>query len=127
MDPWGYSSFTEKIALRFVEDGLLCPVTNAARPEWIVPGNEDEPNPPAGYIVSFAHFHERGFGTPASNFFRGLIHHYGIEMQNLNPNSVLQIAIFVALCEGHLGIKSNFAPMEVLLLCHRLPQDGDEG
>jgi hypothetical protein len=89
MDPWGRSSFTKKIALRLVEDGLLRPVTNAAYPEWIVPGNEDESNPPAGYVVSFAHFHERGFGTPVSNFFRGLLHHYGIELPNLNPNSVL--------------------------------------
>jgi hypothetical protein len=30
-------------------------------------------------------------------------------MQNLNPNSILQIAVFVALCEGYLGIRPNFA------------------
>jgi hypothetical protein len=89
MDPWGHSSFTEKIALRLIEDGLLHPVTNVTQPEWIVPGHEDEPNPPASYIVNFAHFHERGIRTPASNFFCGLLHHYGIEMKNLNPNSVL--------------------------------------
>jgi preprotein translocase subunit Sec61beta len=65
--------------------------------------------PPVGYVASFLHFHERGFETPASNFFRGLLHYYGIEMQNLNPNSVLQIAIFVALCEGYLSIRPNFA------------------
>jgi hypothetical protein len=80
MDPWGRSSFTEKIALWFIEDGLLRPMMNVARPEWIIPGNEDEPNPPAGYVVSFMHFHERGFETPASNFFRGLLHHYEIEL-----------------------------------------------
>jgi hypothetical protein len=39
--------------------------------------------------VSFAHFHEWGFGTPVSNFFSGLLHYYRIELQNLNPNSVL--------------------------------------
>jgi hypothetical protein len=37
-----------------------------------------------------------------------LLHHYRIELQNLNPNSVLQITVFVALCEGYLGITSNF-------------------
>jgi hypothetical protein len=62
---------------------------NATQPEWIILGNEDEPNPPTSYVVSFTHFHERGFGTPASDFFRGLLHHYGIELQNLNPNSIL--------------------------------------
>jgi hypothetical protein len=59
--------------------------------------------------VSFAHFHEQGFGTPTSKFFRGLLHHYGIELQNLNPNSVLKIVVFVTLCEGYLGIRPNFA------------------
>jgi hypothetical protein len=44
-----------------------------------------------------------------NNFFLGLLHHYGIEMQNLNPNSVLQIVVFISLCEGYLGIRSNFA------------------
>jgi hypothetical protein len=79
MDPWGRSSFTDKIMSRLVEDGLLHLVTNVAQLEWIIPGNEDEPNPP-GYVVSFAHFHEWGFGTPASNFFCGLLHYYGIEL-----------------------------------------------
>jgi hypothetical protein len=46
MDLWGCSSFTEKIALRLVEDGLLHLMTNIAQPEWIIPGNEDELNPP---------------------------------------------------------------------------------
>jgi hypothetical protein len=46
MDPLGHSGFTEKIALRLVEDGLLRPMTSAAQPEWIVPGNEDKLNPP---------------------------------------------------------------------------------
>jgi desulfoferrodoxin (superoxide reductase-like protein) len=87
MDPWGCSSFTNKIASWLVEVGLLHPVTNAAHPEWIILGNEDELTPP-GYVVSFAHFHERGFRTPVSNFFHEL-HHYKIELQNLNPNSIL--------------------------------------
>jgi hypothetical protein len=77
--------------------------------EWIVLNNEDKLNPPAGYVIRYAHFHERGFGTPASNFFRSLLHHYEIKMQNLNPKSVLQIMVFVALCEGYLGIRPNFA------------------
>jgi hypothetical protein len=48
--------------------------------EWIIPGNDDEPNPPIGYVVSFMHFHEQGFGTPASDFFYELLHHYVIEL-----------------------------------------------
>jgi hypothetical protein len=109
VDPWGCSSFTKKIGLRLVKDGLLHLVTNATQSEWIIPGNKDELNSPADYVISFAHFHERGFGMPTSNFFCGLLHYYGIDLQNLNPNSVLQIAVFIALCEGHLGIRPNFA------------------
>jgi hypothetical protein len=58
--------------------------------------------------MSFAHFHERGLGTPSSKFFWGLLHHYGIELQNLNPNAVLQMSIFVALSKGYLGIRTHF-------------------
>jgi hypothetical protein len=55
MDPWGRSSFSDKIVSWLVEDGLLRPVTNAVQPEWIVLSNENEPNPPTGYVVSFTH------------------------------------------------------------------------
>jgi hypothetical protein len=89
MDPWGRSRFTEKITLWLIKDGLLRPVMNAAQPKWIILDNKDEPNPPICYVVNFAQFHERGFGTPTSNFFHRLLHHYGIELQNLNPNSIL--------------------------------------
>jgi hypothetical protein len=39
MYPWGCSSFTEKITFWLIKDGLLRLVTNAAQPEWIIPGN----------------------------------------------------------------------------------------
>jgi hypothetical protein len=38
------------------------------------------PDPPAGYIVSFTSFHERGFGIVASRFMRALLHYYGVEL-----------------------------------------------
>jgi hypothetical protein len=43
--------------------------------EWVAPGSERLPSPPAGYIVSFLEFHERGFGMPAHDFFRELLYH----------------------------------------------------
>ena len=48
--------------------------------EWLLPGNEDSPSPPDGYVVSFAHFHERGLMTSAHKFLRGLLHFYKIEL-----------------------------------------------
>ena len=35
---------------------------------------------------------------------RALLHYYGVELHNLNPSSIVQAAIFVAVCEGYLGI-----------------------
>ena len=61
-----------------VKRGLLRERTNAM--EWLVPGGEDVPMPPDGYIVSFAPFHEHGFAIPPYLFFQGLLHHYQIEL-----------------------------------------------
>ena len=44
--------------------------------EWLLPGDEDSLSPPDGYVVSFAHFHERGLMTPAHKFLRGFLHFY---------------------------------------------------
>ena len=89
-----------------VRRGLLCARTSAE--EWLLPGVEELPSPPDGYVVSFAHFHERGFMTPAHIFLRGLLHYYKIELQHLNPNGIQHMAAFVALCEGFLGISPHF-------------------
>jgi hypothetical protein len=66
------------------------------------------PNPPSGYVVSFIRFHERGFAAPASRFMRPLCHHYGVELHNFAPNSISQVATFVGICEGYLGIPVNW-------------------
>jgi len=39
-----------------------------------------------------------------SDFFRELLYYYGIRMNHLNPNSILQLSIFIHLCEDFLGI-----------------------
>lgn len=63
---------------------------------------------PAGYVVSFARFHEGGFGVPAHRFLPGLLHFYGIALHHLNPSGIQHIAVFIALCEGFLGIELHF-------------------
>jgi hypothetical protein len=76
---------------------------------WIQPPVTDrEPNPPHGYVVSFIHFHERGFAAPASCFLRGLCFHYGVELHNFAPNAISQAATFIGICEGFLGIPVNW-------------------
>jgi hypothetical protein len=74
----------------------------------MAPGSEADPTPPQGYVVSFIPVHERGFGVLASRFMRALLHHYGVELHNFNPNSIAQAAIFAAGCEGFLGIDPHW-------------------
>jgi hypothetical protein len=74
----------------------------------VPPVSDREPNPPHNYVVSFVRLHECGFTTPASRFMRGLCHHYGVELHNFTPNAISQVACFVAVCEGFLGIPVNW-------------------
>jgi hypothetical protein len=88
-----------------VNGGQLAPNVEGQSPLWIVPSVTDrEPNPPNGYVVSFVWHHEHGFAAPASRFMRGLCHHYGVELHNFAPNAISQVATFVGVCEGFLGI-----------------------
>jgi len=58
-DLWLRSNVTAETLLQLVEDGLLRPADDHERPEWIMSdGGDDEPHPPAGYVVSFVAFHE---------------------------------------------------------------------
>jgi hypothetical protein len=48
--------------------------------EWLVLESEDAPALPDGYVISFAPFHKHGLVSPPHRFFRGLLHHYKIEL-----------------------------------------------
>jgi hypothetical protein len=76
--------------------------------QWCPAAEEDIPTPNTAEIVVFSSFFQRGFGLPACDFLRGLLDHYKIELVHLNTNSILQIAVFVHLCEAFLGISPNF-------------------
>jgi hypothetical protein len=47
-------------------------------------------------------------GRPLIPSSEGLLHHYQLELQHLNPNGIQQIVAFIVLCEGFLGIKPHF-------------------
>ena len=74
VDPWDPSDVTEEMLESLVDSGLLRPVIDPSRSEWIAPYGEREPRPRDGYVVSFASFHERGLGIPADRFMRALPH-----------------------------------------------------
>ena len=86
MDSWYHSDVTHACMEGLVKHGLLRRRTDAA--EWLAPGHEDAPTPPDGYVVSFMPFHERGLMVPSHLFFWGLLHHYQIKLQHLNPNGI---------------------------------------
>ena len=65
MDPWCRSDITFQHMEGVVRRGLLRMRTSV---EWLLPSEEDLPSLPDGYVVSFTHFHERGFVTPAHRF-----------------------------------------------------------
>jgi hypothetical protein len=69
---------------------------------------EDIPTLNTKEIVVLSSFFQHGFGIPTCEFLRDILHHYQIELIHLNPNSILQIAFFVHLCEAFLGVPPNF-------------------
>jgi hypothetical protein len=75
--------------------------------QWCPTLGEDLPTPSTNDIVVFSSFQHR-FGLPAYDFFHELLDHYQIKLVHLNPNSILQIAVFVHLCQAFLGIPPNF-------------------
>nr|CAB3453763.1 unnamed protein product [Digitaria exilis] len=105
--PWARSTAPVAALESLVSRGLLCPRT--AHEEWISPHpSHKTPSPPAGYVVSFMAYHVRCFAVPAHRFVCEVLHHFGVELHALAPNGVQQMANFVALCEGYLGIGPDF-------------------
>jgi hypothetical protein len=99
------SSVDESELLKLVENHLL---PNCAMLQWRPVKGEDIPTPNIKDIVVLTSFFQCGFSLATRKFHRGLLHHYQIELVHLNSNSILQIAIFVHLCEAFLAIHPNF-------------------
>jgi hypothetical protein len=59
----------------------------------------------------------RGLALPISPFFRGLLDFYHLNLTHLNPNSILEISVFVHLCEAYLGILPHFGLWKYLYHC----------
>ncbi|CAN6357895.1 unnamed protein product [Urochloa humidicola] len=103
--PWSPFTMDARYLETLIEVGVLPKITDEEKPEWIAPlPSHGEPNPPVGYVVSFARLHERGFGIPVGRFIRGLCDHYKVELHNFAPNAISQAATFVGVCKGYLAI-----------------------
>jgi hypothetical protein len=58
----------------------------------------------AGEFVLFVSYLSCGLALPISPFFLLLLEELGLQLQHLMPHSVLQVAIFVHICEMFVGV-----------------------
>ncbi|KAK1649873.1 hypothetical protein QYE76_067678 [Lolium multiflorum] len=80
---------------RRIPEGVTCQL----------PRDEIEPVlEPSEVVVFLAHF-ERGFGLPASDFFRQFLDFYRLQPHHLPGNAVFYLSCFVAFIEGYIGIR----------------------
>jgi hypothetical protein len=100
---WVPSEFSQTDLTKAQKDGLI-----TERDQVIFPSTERIPKPPSGYRVMFLTFLLRGLSFPAHEFLRGLLFVYGVQLHQLTPNSILNIACFVTLCESFMGIESHW-------------------
>ncbi|KAK1692188.1 hypothetical protein QYE76_008885 [Lolium multiflorum] len=70
-----------------------------------LPGDEIEPVlEPGEYVVFLAHF-ERGFGLPASDFFRQILDFYQLQPHHLPGNAVFYLSCYATFMEAYIGIR----------------------
>ena len=68
------------------------------------PGSELEPVLESGERVVFlAHF-QRGFGLPASPFYREFLDFFGLQPHHLPANAITSLSSFTSFMEGYLGL-----------------------
>jgi hypothetical protein len=99
------SVVSESDLLHLVDVGILPPKELCS---WRICRGVNVPTEDTHESVVYVPFLIRGLALPISPFFRGLLDFYHLNLTHLNPNSILQISIFVYLCEAYLGILPHF-------------------
>jgi hypothetical protein len=84
---------------------------------WLICHGVTVPTEDTHKSVVYVPFLLRGLALPISPFFHGLLDFYHLNLTHLNPNSILQISIFVHLCEAFLGILPHFGLWKYLYHC----------
>ena len=108
------SIISESDLLRLVEIGVLLPKELCS---WRICRGVTVPTEDTHESVIYVSFLIRGLALPVSPFFRGLLDVYELNLTHLNPNSILQVSIFVHLCEAFLGILLHFGLWRYLYHC----------
>ena len=102
---WKSSKCSDSHLLGLVESHLLQPRNII---HWRRSDGESFPHEEGNKSVVFLPHVFWGLGFSVSDFFRGLLQHWGVQVHHLTPNSTLHISIFVHLCEAFLGIEPHF-------------------
>jgi hypothetical protein len=84
---------------------------------WRICRGVTVPTEDAHEFVVYVPFLIHGLALPVSPFFHSLLYFYNLNLTHLNPNSILQISIFVHLCEAYLGILPHFGLWKYLYHC----------
>ncbi|KAK1679566.1 hypothetical protein QYE76_040414 [Lolium multiflorum] len=70
-----------------------------------IPDDEIEPDPEDDeFVVFLAHF-ERGFGLPASTFFREFLDFYELQPHHLPGNAIFYLSCYATFMEAYIGIR----------------------
>jgi hypothetical protein len=96
---------SESDLLHLVDVGVLPPKELCS---WQICRGVTVPTEDTHESVVYVPFLIRVLTLPVSPFFRDLLDFYNLNLTHLNPNSILQISIFVHLCEAYLGILPHF-------------------
>jgi hypothetical protein len=104
----------ESDLLHLVDVGVLPPKELCS---WRICRGVIVPTEDTHESVIYVPFLIRGLALPVSPFFCGLLDFYNLNLTHLNPNSILQISIFVHLCEAYLRILPHFGLWKYLYHC----------
>jgi hypothetical protein len=108
------SVVSESDLLHIVDVGVLPPKELCS---WRICCGVTVPTEDTHESVVYIPFLIRSLALPISPFFRGLLDFYNLNLTHLNLNSILQISIFVYLCEAYLRILPHFGLWKYLYHC----------
>jgi hypothetical protein len=117
---WGASISTAERLNRLVWEGVL-PEQEVRR--WQPAAGEEFPTPETTQAVVFEWAFLWGLNLPTHPFVRGILYYFGLQLCNLNPNSIIHIAIFINLCEAYLGIAPHFDLFRYFFCLKSRPND----
>jgi hypothetical protein len=108
------SIISESDLLHLVDVGVLLPKELCS---WQISSDITVPIEDTHESVVYVPFLIRGPALPVYPFLRGLLDFYELNLTHMNPNSILQISIFIHLCEAFLGILPHFGLWKYLYHC----------